>query len=393
MRVKKWLLLMLFCLGNSMVWANDSLLQQQLLNRLECLQSGRYDNYFKPGIFPTYRQYTANKKSVKKDECIFFTGLIGLTLNACKPYLPTVQQQQCDKMIHQIRQIAPKYINQKGRGTYNFWPTDTPVIFPNAGWLNWFDKTNALADDLDDTAIMLLALQTSSDTVKAIHALMQQFTNSEKTPVHNTLPNYQKIPAYSVWFGKKMLVEFDVCPMMNVLLMVQQYGLPWRSADSAALQMLTTMLENDHHLTHAGELSIYYKKPAIILYHLARLMQVKPIPSLEKYKQKLIKDALALYQKSDNIIEKIMLSTALLKWGFVPPKLVVHLKDGNLLQSVEHAAYSFFIADWVCIMPPKMAAKFTNKAISKFDFYCPAYYDVLLLENVIEWKKASLNHH
>jgi hypothetical protein len=57
------------------------------------------------------------------------------------------------KLVEQISLNAKpsfaKFKNQKGRDTYNFWPTDNPMIFPNAGWMNIFNKSQSLPDDME----------------------------------------------------------------------------------------------------------------------------------------------------------------------------------------------------------------------------------------------------
>ena len=48
-------------------------------------------------------------------------------------------------------------------------------------------------------------------------------------------------------------------------------------------------------------------------------MQIKRIDSLEQYKKQLIDDATQVYERSDNLMDKIILRTALLRWGISLP--------------------------------------------------------------------------
>ena len=366
--------------------ANDSLINSILL-RLEILQN-RQDPYFIKGLFPCYRQYVKNRNSRKKDDNIFFTGLIAYTLNKNKADLSPSNRLICDSILARVKSIAYKFKNTRGRNTYNFWTTDTVKIFPNSGWINWFNKKNSLADDLDDTAIMLLALNESDSTIAEVHSLMQDFVNKKSWPVRNTPEAYKKYGAYSCWFGKKMMVEFDVCTIANVLLMVQSRNLPWKAADSASLALLVYMLEQKHHVTNPGIMSVYYKTTAIILYHLARLMSIRPIPELEHYKNQLIEDAKTAYSQSNQLPDKLILRTALLQWGVSLKDEILTFSE-DILSETESIEYPFFIANLACTMPKQMAYLFVNSGISKFHFYCPAFNEVILLEYLMEQERYN----
>ena len=359
---------------------------------MEVLQN-RYDPYFIKGLFPCYRQYVKNSHTLKKDDNIFFTGLIAYTLNKSKNNLSPENQVICNSILEKFRLIAPKFKNTKGRNVYNFWRTDSVKIFPNSGWINWFDKKNSLADDLDDTAIMLMALDEPDSSIATIHTLMQDYVNKPSWPVHNTMKEYKQYGAYSCWFGKKMMVEFDVCTIANVLLMVQSKNLPWKTADTASIDLLVHMIERKHHVTAPDIMSVYYKKTAIILYHLARLMSLKPILQLDKYKSQLIEEARAEYVKTDIFLDKLLLRTALLKWGINLPEEPIVLNE-DILQNLEKSEYPFFIANLACTMPKHMAYLFVNSGISRFHFFCPAFNEVILLEYIIEqenFDKKNLN--
>jgi hypothetical protein len=371
------------------IYANDSLLMTQLLQRIDQLQS-KQNGVFPKGIFPSYRIYALNKDREKADINGFFTGLIALTLNDINPQLSNPQQKQAQQIITNTLPVYAKFQNQKGRATYNFWPTDTPRIFPNSGWLNVFDKSQALPDDLDDTVIMLLALNASNATAREIHALMQQFTNNGEKQVHNTFKGYRNIGAYSTWFGKKMPVDFDVCVLANILYFVQRYDLEWTAADSASLQLIEKVLSERKHVTDAPYVSPHYSKLPNILYHLSRLMAVKPIPSLEKYRVQLIADTKEAFAKTNEFMDEVILSTSLLRWGVTPPEGKAHAAE-NMNGLVENGSFSFFIANMASMLPDPLKQWMGGAGVGKFFYDCPAYNNLLLLENLAWRKKNGMN--
>lgn len=363
--------------------AQDSGIMGVLLNRIEALQASE-SSVFPKGSFPSYRMYALNKDREKADINPFFTGLIAMSLQDLRSKLLPQQQEQVNRIINNSIPVFNKFQNRKGRPTYNFWPTDTPKIFPNAGWLNIFDKQQALPDDMDDTVIMLLALNAPDSVAKQVHALMQQFTNKDGKKVHNTFKGYRKIGAYSTWFGKKMPVDFDVCVLANVLYFVQRYRLPWTAADSASLQLIEKVISEKKHTSDAPYVSPHYSRVPNIMYHLSRLMSVQPIPSLETFRPQLIQEALDAFTASDNFMDEILLGTALLRWGAEPPVMKTHVSS-NLQELVEENRFSFFIANMASMLPDPLKQWMGGAGVGKFYYDCDAYNNLLVLEYLV-WK-------
>lgn len=380
---------LLFTLSFSNVFANDSLLMTQLLQRINQLQS-KQSGVFPKGIFPSYRLYSLNKDREKADVNIFFTGLIAFTLKDSKPQLSPAQQKLADQIITNTLPVYAKFQNHTGRPTFNFWPTDTPKIFPNAGWLNMFDKAQALPDDLDDTVIMLLALEAADSTAKQVHDLMQSFTNNGEKQVQNTFKDYRNIGAYSTWFGKKMPVDFDICVLTNVLYFVQRYNLTWTHADSASLQLIEKVLAEKKHITDAVYVSPHYSKTPNILYHLSRLMSVKPIASLEKYRPQLIEDTKNVLANSTNFMDNVILNTSLLRWGVDPPAMKSFAAN-SLEELIEEGSFSFFIANMASMLPDPFKQWMGGTGVGKFTYDCAGYNNVLVLEYLALRKKKFTN--
>jgi len=364
--------------------ANDSLIHR-LIRRLDDLQL-HHEPYFPQGLFPTYRQYSTKDHSLKNDNNIFFTGIAGVTLKKLRPYLQEQDQIICDSIIQRIKKIAPKYKNTKGRNTYNFWPTDTVKIFPNSFlYTHLIANDEAIADDLDDTVALLEVLDAADSVIRSVHEIMQDFSNKKSISTKTALQGYENFDAYSAWFGKKMVVELDACILSNVLTMVQTHDLVWTKADSASLNFLVKMVRQKDYLKHPAVVAVYYKTTPIILYHLSRLMNVKPIDSLEQYKKQLIDDAVRAYAVSDNLLDKTILRTALLRWGVsLPAELVV---TENILTDAENNDFNFFILNLACTLPGYLAFPLFNSGLTRYYYYCPAYNDVLLLEYLVLQKR------
>lgn len=386
-RARSILFILLLLLTKGLL-AQDSLLITQLLRRIDRLQV-KESSVFPQGSFASYRLYALNKDREKADVNPFFTGLIGFSLKDLRPQLSREQQQLADAIMQNSLPVYPKFQNRKGRYTYNFWPTDTPRIFPNGGWLNVFDKTQALPDDLDDTVIILLALNAPDSVARQVHALMQGFVNNGHKPVRNTFKDFRKIGAYSTWFGKKMPVDFDVCVLANVLYFVQHYQLPWTAADSASLQLIEKVLDENRHMTSAAYVSPHYSKLPIILYHLSRLMSVRPIPSLERFRSRLIEQAKDACKNSTDFMEQVILRTSLLRWGVQPPDGTIYTA-ANLTELIENGSFSFFIANMASMLPDPLKQWMGGAGVGKFYYDCDAYNNLLVLEYLV-WRNRLKN--
>lgn len=387
----KYILSLLLLANFTVSFANDSLLITQLLERIAFMQT-KEPGIFPKGSFPSYRMYAHNKDRFKADINPFYTGLISFSLQNMLPELNETQQLIARNIVNKANSSFDLFRNRKRNlPTYNFWPTDRPQIFPNAGWINMLDKSKSLPDDLDDTVILLMALNTSDSIAKEIHKFMQGYTNSGTQRVRNTYEEFKRLNAYSTWFGEKMPIDFDVCVMANVLYFVQQYNLKWTSADSATLKVIVETVKTNKHLRNPEYISPHYAKASIIFYHISRLMAKKKIQELEDLKPKLIEQALETIKTSESFLDRILLSTSLLRWGIHPPELIIKSKT-NLTSMIEdEEEFAYFIASMGGIYPTVIKNIFFKTKIAFFYYHCPAFNNLLVLENLIWQKKMNQN--
>lgn len=364
--------------GSKSAIAADSLIVKQLVNRIS-RQQGKHGTYFGEGLFPSFRGYYFNSGSLKNDDNSFFTGLIVFTLRSLQPALDKGSQRVCDSVIKKALPAFFRFKNPKGRNVYSFWQTSPVKYFPNSGALSLF-RANALPDDADCTVIALMAQSASPSVAAGVHQYMQAFANNQKHRVKSTFASYKSLPAYSTWLGHKVPVDFDICVLANILSFVHAYNLTYTAADSASLQFICRSVQNRQYLSDAIYISPYYNKPSIILYHLARLMMSKQVPELEQYRGRLISDAIKCYATADTFMDKVILSSALLKWNVVLPAFEEELNPQYFLQQHEHV---FFVANLASMLPNPFNRPLARSNIGRFDYYCPAYNDVLMLENLV----------
>jgi hypothetical protein len=362
--------------------STDTIWSYQMLTKIQALQQTNIG--FPHGIFPSTRVYAYNKNNSKNDPNVFFTGLIVLTLKKYEKYCTPYQQKLIQQIVKDGLSSVGLFKNKSGRDTYNFWRTDTPQIFPNAGWLNLFDKSQSLPDDFDDTVILLWAAEVERARASAIHDTMQLYANTNGKTVKNSLAPFKYLPAYSTWFGKKMPIDFDMAVLCNVLSFVNAYDLKWTASDSASLQLITTAIQNNWHVNKASFIAPHYAKPAVIMYHIARLISAgnqQNIQTLIAFKSALLNQTDSLLAISTDPLEKVLLSTAHVHFGGT------HTADANAIPqtpdqaAIEQSKYPFFIANMASMLPNPVKRPLSKLAFAKFEYRCPAYNLALLWEN------------
>lgn len=358
------------------IFSQDSLTIDYLLDKIETQQL-KHNNFFIEGVFPSYINASRKFKTKKKDNTIFYNTLVVYTLKNNYSKFNHEQRVIVDSIIARS-QRSSKYFKNKTRNTYNFWRTDTATKFRYSWWLPILNGNNALPDDMDDTVLGLL-MNDEKDSAEALHQLMQSYINNHP-PLKTTYKVYQKDSAYSTWFGKKFPVVFDVSVMCNVLSFIQKYNLHWTKADSASLQYIIKTIQRNDIIKHPAFVSPYYANTSIILYHLARLMSIKPINELERIKPELIQIANERLLSTGNVLEKIMLSSALIKWQKQPPSLNI---STNNFKDIEQNNLPFFIGNIPSYFNRSLKGKFIDLRLLMYNHYCPAWNDCLLLEYLL----------
>ncbi len=363
--------------------AQDSVTVDYLLDKIETQQLKRND-FFIEGVFPSYINASRNFKTKKKDNTIFYNTLVAYALKDNYNRFSSEQKVICDSIIERSVR-ASKYFKNKTRNTYNFWRTDTATKFHYSWWLPIFKGKSSLPDDMDDTVLGLFMNSENKDSAEALHQLMQAYINNDP-PLKTTYKIYQNDSAYSTWFGKKFPVVFDVCVLCNILTFIQQNNLQWTKADSASLQYIIKAIQRNDIVKHPAFISPYYGNTSIILYHLARLMSIKPINELEVIKPQLIQIANDRLQSSDNIFEKIMLSTALIKLNQQPAQLNISVSD---FKNIEQNDLPFFIGNIPSYFNRSYKGKFIDLHLLMYNHYCPAWNDCVLLEYLLLSKNKT----
>ena len=346
----------------------------QLLQSIEQLQVKEVQSALY-GAFPSSRKYYYSTK-LKEEDNVFFTALILWNIGQFKAQMSSQEMDYLENFKFNARPYIERFKNQNNQLTYNFWPRNPPQIFPNGGWLNRLNEKFALADDIDDGAITLLALGANDSLAKAMQSKFGAYRVGLVKPNRSFYKQFKDRPVYSTWLGNKMPKDVDLSVLTNVLLMHTIAKIPLNATDSASIDLMVDLVKANKHLTDPRYVSQHYANSATIMYHIARLMYYTNYPSLLTLKPLLLDQALQLSKQAESPLVQLLLNTSILRLGGK-----IDLPIGVNEASLKVNNYPYFVANIASVLnnPFKRIVNRTN--LVRFDYYSYAFNLSLLYEN------------
>ncbi len=369
--------------------SSDSLIHALLLN-IASMQVQEKGKDFYTGMFPGFRSTPAYPHNYQPDNNIFYTAVSAFALRNMMPYLNNIDKIIAKKIITNVQKAYPRYRNKHGYPYYGFWATGDPIQ-PHSYIYKYLKDVFGEGEDADDAVMILMTSANNNDDVINLKKRMEVVANlsTPKRKIYSTYKRYKKIPAYSTYLGSRTVPDFDFAVQCNLLYFILDNKLPFIKQDSATLHLITEMVRNREYMTRPVFLSPYYVRSSILIYHLSRLMGAFKIPELEQYKQQIISDAQQALETSSNVMDKIILSTSLMRLGATtsPPAFssIDEFEQSNQKQFV------FFQARAAFDFPVFLKTIFLHFSYFNYYFYSPAYYKTLWLENLVWQKNIYLN--
>lgn len=358
---------------------NDTALITSLLKDIEASQF-KQDGEFYRGMFPAYRQCAGFPHNYQSDNNIFFSAITAFTLKNISPFLNNSDKTRASQIIQNTTVAYPHYRNLNGKPFYSFWPAKARIL-PHSYFINRFNGIFAQGDDADDSVMILLASDNNDTDNNALKERLIQVSNLKKRKINSTFRKYRNIPAYSTYLGNKMHPDFDFAVQCNILYFNFEKKMPLVKEDSATILLLSEILKNREYMKKPVYVSPCYVKPSILIYHISRLMGAFKIAALELYKEQLIKDTYRLLGKATNIMDRIILRTALLRLGAKAPELIIStIAD---FEKTDHTTFVFFQARAAFAQPTPIKQIFLHWNYLIYSFYCTTYNKALWLEYLV----------
>jgi hypothetical protein len=343
------------------------------------------DGEFYKGTFPSFRQCGGAPHNYQPDNNIFFTAIAAFALKNMLPGLSEKNKTTVRQIIKNAAAAYPYYKSQYGDPYYNFWPTHSTIL-PHSYYFKYLKSVFSQGEDADDS-VMILMTSDNDDSATAIlkQRMIEVANKSNGKKIISTYRKYRNIPAYSTYLGTRMTPDFDFAVHCNLLYFMYEKHLPITIQDSATLYLLTQMVKNREYMKAPVYLSPYYVKASILIYHVTRLMGAFNIPELNQYKEQIIADIHALLEKSNNVMDQIILRTSLLRLGASAPEL--DLQSIKEFEESNQQQYIFFQARAAFSYPTPFKQIFLHWSYITYYFYCPSYNKILWLEYLVEKEK------
>ncbi len=329
------------------------------------------------GSFPSYRKYYFSSK-LKQEDNVFFTSLVLFNIGQFSSLMHPEELSMLEKAKSNALVYIDRFKNQNNHLTYNFWPRNPPQIFPNGGWLNLINKNAALADDIDDGAITLLALGSNDSLAKLMQSKIGAFRVGLIKPNRSFYKEYKDRPVYSTWLGTKMPKDVDLSVLTNVLLMHTIAKIPLNATDSASLDLIVDLVKANKHLTDPTYVSQHYANSATILYHVARLAYYSNYPALLALKPALLEQAIELSRQARFPLEQLLLNTSILRLGG-NIDFPIEVNEASL--KVHN--YPYFVANIASVLINPFKRVVNRSNIVRFDYYSYAFNLSLIYENLM----------
>lgn len=365
----------------------NDLFINSLLRDIAAAQS-QNDEEFYDGMFPSFRDCGGSPHNYQPDNNIFFTAVSAFAIRNLLPLLNPENRKIGESIIQKIQPVYPYYKNQFDYPYYGFWPTHS-IIMPHTFIFKYLKTVFGQGEDADDS-IMILMTDGSNDSTAAILKKQLEVVSNLSNPKRKIISTYKKyrgIPAYSTYLGSRMPPDFDFAVQCNILYFILDKKMPLTKEDNATIQLLAAMLKEREYMTAPTYLSPYYVKSSVLLYHICRLMGAFTIPEFEAYKPQLIKDIKALLQSSNNLMDKIILCTSLMRLGEKAPYL--DLTSVKEFEQSNQQQFVFFQARAAFSYPTPLKQIGLHWSYIYYRFYCPAYNKILWLEYLVEMSQQQ----
>lgn len=345
---------------------------QEFIGRVSELQS-QGNAIFPKGLFPAQRvnEIIGYRRD---DTTMFFSAIIGFTLQSIHQYCDADSGALINRICAGITANFPKFQNKDGLKTYNFWKTKPSEHFPNGRIFRHLEHFR-IPDDIDDTAFAYLTTTPTRAELLWLKEKLALHANGSKQWISNTYPEYQSLKAYSTWFGKNMYIEFDVSVLSNIMYCILHYQLPWNDHDDASLTYIRSVIETGRYLDAPFRCAHQYPRTPLIIYHVARLIAAFDPPVLQAIRNKLIEDTLRLLDGTQHPMDRVILSTSLIRLGVNTTRIPV--ED---FTNKDFTGFYFFIAGLLTAYENPWLYRLSYHPLFHMRWICEAHCWTLLAE-------------
>jgi hypothetical protein len=370
--MKRLSILFFFLISTATYSQYDTAQVTKLINKVYSLQVVD-DNFYDEGLFKTQREWG---ESVMEDNSFFYTASMLYIFQQLYPKLSIENKMIVDTIYARATNNVTKYANRKGEASYNFWQTNPDTPHPN-GKAEYRQSKYGLPDDLDDSVIIASILQNDSISILVRGKMVAYAASNNHKPIQKAPKGYQTTEAYRIWFADQWTQEIDVVVLCNILLFVFENQYALNKYDLATIDFVKKVVTDGDHVHQPKEISPYYGRPAVILYHLARTIAGDTQGVLQSIKTQTISDLENLLPTVQNEYEKMMVVTSLYRLGKKP---VIAIDTSRLLSDRENFYFFYSTSANISFPQYKLWIIKTFGLIPNLYWKCDVFNKLILLE-------------
>lgn len=348
----------------------------EVLDRVLSFQS-RGDILTQPGVFRGQRFNPAWGGYEREENNIFFAFTVIHILKRIAPGLSVQEQVKIDQSISHVKALLPYYMNPFDGLSVNYWPRFPAGHFPNGKLYRHTERFKA-SDDIDDTGYAMAIWGPDLIDFDALTQKLIPFCQGVVRKNHKTDPVLSNLPAYNTWMGHHMAVDVDVCVLANFLPPLLATRKALNQYDEASLDFLVEVVGNRWYTGIPHLVCGYYFKVPVMVYHLARHLNLLPDPWATKIKDAILRDWDSLSAYIENPIHRLIMDSAAIYLGVKPAGLEPVITEHEVAQP-----YTCYYMGMLTALDYPIINQIADQPFFQVQKKCEAFNWALWLENQV----------
>ncbi len=177
----------------------------------------------------------------------------------------------------------------------------------------------------------------------------------------------------------EIYVDTDLVVISNILIFNATYDLGLAEEDKASLLLIEKAVLSGDYARKKWSLAAWYPSLAVILYSLADLVLLDYYKGMEKLKAKLIHDLEHLKLREDQLMERLLVDSSLMKLG----KAAQNIRASDNLKQVlgSFSPFSFGVIPLLHPLNGLAMQRLSSLELFRLSYNCRAQRLAILLEN------------
>jgi hypothetical protein len=112
-----------------------------------------------------------------------------------------------------------------------------------------------------------------------------------------------------------MPVDFDVCALSNLLLLIFSKNMPLNEFDMESIEFIEEVVRSRDYIRRPFDVAPWYAETALIIYHISRLISSGEVSGLENLRGPLLDEIWRRFDLETVFMHRVLLSTSAMRLG------------------------------------------------------------------------------